>query len=50
MREGLKKVSDWPTYPQLYAGGKLVGGLDVMQELASEGELQAACAAPAARL
>jgi Grx4 family monothiol glutaredoxin len=40
VREGLKKLSNWPTYPQLYAGGKLVGGLDVVKELRDEGELK----------
>jgi hypothetical protein len=35
-----QEYSNWPTYPQLYIGGKLVGGLDVCTELAEEGELQ----------
>jgi len=39
VREGLKKYSNWPTYPQLYVNGDLVGGVDVMTELAEEGEL-----------
>lgn len=39
VRQGLKTFSNWPTYPQLYAHGKLVGGLDVVKELAEEGEL-----------
>jgi len=30
---GLKKFSDWPTYPQLYANGELVGGLDIVKEM-----------------
>ena len=33
VRQGLKTFSNWPTYPQLYAEGKLVGGLDIMKEL-----------------
>lgn len=33
VREGLKKFSDWPTYPQLYVNGELVGGLDIVTEL-----------------
>ncbi|GAX11972.1 hypothetical protein FisN_8Lh064 [Fistulifera solaris] len=33
VREGLKKFSDWPTYPQLYVDGELVGGLDIVTEL-----------------
>mmetsp|Transcript_30073 Transcript_30073/g.75705 ORF Transcript_30073/g.75705 Transcript_30073/m.75705 type:complete len:335 (+) Transcript_30073:62-1066(+) len=40
VRQGLKEYSNWPTYPQLYIGGNLVGGLDVCTELAEEGELQ----------
>lgn len=36
VRQGLKSFSDWPTFPQLYHQGKLVGGLDVVKELAEE--------------
>ncbi|PVI03706.1 monothiol glutaredoxin-like protein-4 [Periconia macrospinosa] len=32
VRQGLKEFSDWPTFPQLYANGELVGGLDIVQE------------------
>eukprot|EP01087_Luapelamoeba_hula_P019364 TRINITY_DN6401_c0_g1_i3.p1 TRINITY_DN6401_c0_g1~~TRINITY_DN6401_c0_g1_i3.p1 ORF type:complete len:267 (+),score=56.55 TRINITY_DN6401_c0_g1_i3:68-802(+) len=39
VREALKKYSNWPTYPQLYISGKLVGGLDIVKELNEEGEL-----------
>lgn len=39
VREGLKAFSNWPTYPQLYVDGKLVGGLDIVKELQQEGEL-----------
>lgn len=39
VREGLKEFSNWPTYPQMYKNGELVGGLDVMKELAEAGEL-----------
>ena len=39
IRQGLKTFSNWPTYPQLYASGKLIGGLDIVKELADEGEL-----------
>ena len=31
VRQGLKKFSDWPTYPQLYVDGELVGGLDIIK-------------------
>ena len=37
IRQGLKKFSNWPTYPQVYVGGELVGGLDIIKEL-KEGE------------
>lgn len=30
VREGLKVFSDWPTFPQLYTNGELVGGLDIV--------------------
>ena len=33
VRQGLKTFSSWPTYPQLYASGKLLGGLDILKEL-----------------
>jgi glutaredoxin-related protein len=47
IRSGLKTFSNWPTYPQLYARGELVGGCDIVLELASSGELKAALAPPA---
>jgi hypothetical protein len=30
VRQGLKEYSDWPTFPQLYVNGELVGGLDIV--------------------
>ena len=33
VREGLKALSDWNTYPQLYVDGKLVGGIDIIKEM-----------------
>ncbi|MES1911942.1 MAG: hypothetical protein MHM6MM_004298 [Cercozoa sp. M6MM] len=39
VRQGLKEFSKWPTYPQLYVGGKLLGGLDVARELEEDEEL-----------
>lgn len=39
--EGLKEYSNWPTYPQLYIKGELIGGIDKSRELAGKGELQA---------
>jgi monothiol glutaredoxin len=41
IREGLKEHSRWPTYPQLYLDGKLVGGCDIVRELHARGELAA---------
>ncbi|KAF8251571.1 glutaredoxin [Wilcoxina mikolae CBS 423.85] len=32
VRQGLKVFSDWPTYPQLYVQGELIGGLDIVKE------------------
>lgn len=40
VRQGLKEYSNWPTYPQLYVKGKLIGGLDIARELHEQGELQ----------
>lgn len=40
VRQGLKEFSNWPTYPQLYINGKLIGGLDVVKELIEDEELQ----------
>ena len=40
VRQGLKTYSDWPTYPQLYVKGDLVGGLDILKELNEAGELK----------
>jgi monothiol glutaredoxin len=39
MRDALKDYSQWPTYPQLYIGGKLVGGCDIMMQLYQSGDL-----------
>ena len=40
VRQGLKVFSNWPTFPQLYVNGELVGGIDIAQELKATGELQ----------
>jgi monothiol glutaredoxin len=39
IREGLKEYSNWPTFPQLYLDGKLVGGCDIVRDLHARGEL-----------
>ena len=36
----MQAYSNWPTYPQLYAGGELVGGCDLVLELQSMGDLR----------
>jgi len=38
--ENLPRFADWPTFPQLYIKGELVGGCDITVELAESGELQ----------
>jgi monothiol glutaredoxin len=40
LREALKRFSNWPTYPQLYVGGELVGGCDIVLEMYRSGELK----------
>ena len=45
VRQGLKKFSDWPTYPQLYVNGEFLGGCDIVLEMAQEGELREALSA-----
>jgi len=40
MREALKRYSNWPTYPQLYVGGELIGGCDIATEMYNNGELK----------
>lgn len=40
LREALKTFSNWPTYPQLYVNGELVGGCDIILEMHESGELQ----------
>ena len=42
IREGIKAYGDWPTIPQLYIGGELVGGCDIVVQMAGSGELHAA--------
>ncbi|KFP96641.1 Glutaredoxin-3, partial [Leptosomus discolor] len=43
VRQGLKTYSNWPTYPQLYVDGELIGGLDIIKELEASGELDTIC-------
>ncbi|MGE8234536.1 MAG: Grx4 family monothiol glutaredoxin, partial [Stenotrophomonas sp.] len=39
IREGIKAYGDWPTIPQLYVDGELIGGSDIILQMASSGEL-----------
>jgi len=41
VREALKTYSNWPTFPQLYVNGDLVGGCDITREMFQSGELAA---------
>ena len=47
--ENLPRYADWPTFPQLYVGGELVGGCDITLELYERGELKALVAGDAAQ-
>ena len=40
LREALKAYSNWPTYPQLYVKGELIGGCDITMEMYNSGELK----------
>lgn len=40
VREGIKQYGNWPTIPQLYVNGELVGGCDIVMEMYQSGELQ----------
>ena len=40
VRANLPRYSNWPTFPQLFINGELIGGCDIMLELYESGELQ----------
>lgn len=40
IRQGVKDFSNWPTFPQLYVNGQLVGGNDIVMEMYEGGELE----------
>ena len=40
IRANLPKYANWPTFPQLWVGGELVGGCDIVTEMFENGELQ----------
>ncbi len=44
-REGVKAYTKWPTIPQVFIGGKFIGGCDIVREMHAKGELQPLVAA-----
>ena len=40
VREGIKRYSNWPTIPQIFINGKLIGGCYILHELHERGELE----------
>lgn len=40
IRQKLPQVSDWPTFPQLFVKGELIGGSDIIAEMFQQGELE----------
>jgi monothiol glutaredoxin len=40
IREELSALSNWPTIPQIFVGGELIGGADIVEELEASGELE----------
>lgn len=49
IRANLPKVSEWPTFPQLFVDGELVGGCDIITEMYESGELLTMLEASAAK-
>ncbi|HEX4838060.1 MAG TPA: Grx4 family monothiol glutaredoxin [Solirubrobacteraceae bacterium] len=46
IRQELSAISNWPTIPQLFAGGELIGGCDIVTEMYESGELAEALGLP----
>lgn len=40
IRQTLPQYADWPTFPQLYVQGELIGGADIITEMYEQGELE----------
>ena len=40
IRQNLPSISDWPTFPQVFVNGELIGGCDIVTEMHEAGELQ----------
>jgi monothiol glutaredoxin len=49
IRQELSAISGWPTIPQLFVGGELVGGCDIVTEMYESGELAETLGLPADR-
>ena len=49
IRAELPKYANWPTFPQLWVEGELIGGCDIVTDMHSSGELQALIKEAAAR-
>ena len=47
IREGIKQYGEWPTIPQLYIDGELVGGADIIGQMAASGQLHEVLGLPA---
>lgn len=47
VRQALKEYSNWPTYPQIYFKGELVGGLDILKDMVESGQLKELVSPPA---
>jgi monothiol glutaredoxin len=41
IRQELSALTNWPTIPQVFVGGELIGGADIVQQMAASGELEA---------
>jgi monothiol glutaredoxin len=39
VRDAVKRYNDWPTVPQVFAGGEFVGGCDIIEQMHSSGQL-----------
>ena len=46
IRQGIKEFGNWPTIPQLYVGGELIGGCDIVRDHYERGEIQTILADP----
>jgi monothiol glutaredoxin len=40
IRQELSAISSWPTIPQVFVNGELIGGADIVEEMAASGELE----------